>query len=242
MKLIADTHTHTIAGGHAYSTITENCSAAAQKGLRFLGITEHASSMEGAPVPLFFSNLKILPEQMNSVWLLRGVELNIINFEGGVDLPAKIYEGLDWVIASMHTICLPPSSKTEHTTAWLAIAENPGIDVIGHCGDPRFIFDFETVIPVFGQCGKIVEINTHSFRGRAGSLANCTRIAELCARHGVRVVVNSDAHFHNRIGDFDSALDMLASIGFPNELIINADYDRFAAIAAEKSGRLFPAG
>jgi putative hydrolase len=53
MNLIADTHTHTIASGHAHSTITENVLAAAKKGLSFLGITGHASSMEGAPVPLF---------------------------------------------------------------------------------------------------------------------------------------------------------------------------------------------
>jgi putative hydrolase len=239
MNLIADTHTHTIASGHAYSTITENAVAAAKKGLSFLGITEHASSMEGAPVPLFFQNLKILPEKLENVWLLRGVELNIVDYNGGVDLPLDLYGKLDWVIASMHTVCLSPSSKAEHSKGWLKIAENTDIDVIGHSGDPRFIFDFEQVIPVFGQYKKIVEINTHSFQGRPGSLPNCTRIAEICAEHGVRVVVNTDAHFHNRIGDFEAAITMLRSIGFPEELVINADYNRFASIASEKSGRTF---
>ena len=32
MKIIADTHTHTVASGHAYSTITENARAARERG------------------------------------------------------------------------------------------------------------------------------------------------------------------------------------------------------------------
>ena len=38
----ADLHTHTIASGHAYNTIREMARAAADKGLKALGITEHA--------------------------------------------------------------------------------------------------------------------------------------------------------------------------------------------------------
>ena len=42
MKDYADLHTHTIASGHAYGTITEMVHAAALKDLPILGITEHA--------------------------------------------------------------------------------------------------------------------------------------------------------------------------------------------------------
>ena len=37
MKLMADTHTHTIASSHAYSTLLENIRQAAQVGLECLG-------------------------------------------------------------------------------------------------------------------------------------------------------------------------------------------------------------
>ena len=45
MDLILDTHTHTIASGHAYNTINEMVRSAADKGLKLLGITDHAPMM-----------------------------------------------------------------------------------------------------------------------------------------------------------------------------------------------------
>lgn len=41
MKLIADTHSHTLASGHAYSTIREMVRAAFEKGMEAFAITEH---------------------------------------------------------------------------------------------------------------------------------------------------------------------------------------------------------
>ena len=42
MRDVLDTHTHTLASGHAYSTIRENVRAAAERGLDLIAITEHA--------------------------------------------------------------------------------------------------------------------------------------------------------------------------------------------------------
>ena len=39
MKIELDVHTHTIASGHAFSTLQEMAQAAAGKGLKVLGIT-----------------------------------------------------------------------------------------------------------------------------------------------------------------------------------------------------------
>ena len=47
MKIELDVHTHTIASGHAFSTLQEMAQAAADKGLKVLGITEHSP---GIPV------------------------------------------------------------------------------------------------------------------------------------------------------------------------------------------------
>ena len=47
MKIIADTHAHTLASGHAYSTIKEMAAAAKAKGLKALALTEHAPEMPG---------------------------------------------------------------------------------------------------------------------------------------------------------------------------------------------------
>ena len=47
MKIIADTHAHTLASGHAYSTIREMAAAARKRGLKALALTEHAPEMPG---------------------------------------------------------------------------------------------------------------------------------------------------------------------------------------------------
>lgn len=235
MKLIADTHTHTLACDHAYSTLYENTQAASEKGLRFLCMTEHTPNMNGAPGILYFSNLGIIPHIQHGVVILKGAEVNIIDNKGSFDLPDRMLNTLDWVIASMHVVTFKPMTSKDHTNAWLSVAENPLVDVIGHCGDGRYPFDEAPVLKAFAKNNKIVEINSHSFSAREGSPENCRRIAQQCAELGIRIVVSSDAHHASYIGQFGNAVQMLKSIHFPQELILNADYDRFLAAAKENA-------
>ena len=48
MKTLLDVHTHTVASGHAFSTLQEMAVAASEKGLKLLGITEHAPRFTSA--------------------------------------------------------------------------------------------------------------------------------------------------------------------------------------------------
>ena len=57
MKIELDVHTHTIASGHAFSTLQEMAQAAADKGLKVLGITEHSPGIPGTCHPIYFRNL-----------------------------------------------------------------------------------------------------------------------------------------------------------------------------------------
>ena len=41
MKLLFDLHTHTVASGHAFSTLKENIEEAAAKGLKAMGTSDH---------------------------------------------------------------------------------------------------------------------------------------------------------------------------------------------------------
>ena len=61
MKIIADTHAHTLASGHAYSTIKEMAAAAKAKGLKALALTEHAPEMPGTCGLFYFQNLDVVP-------------------------------------------------------------------------------------------------------------------------------------------------------------------------------------
>ena len=67
MKIELDVHTHTLASGHAFSTLQEMAQAAADKGLKLLGITDHAPSIPGSSDPIYFRNLYVVPKSTSSV-------------------------------------------------------------------------------------------------------------------------------------------------------------------------------
>ena len=231
---VADLHTHTMVSPHAYSTLTENATAAAARGLLAVATTDHGPKIADGNHPWHFGNMRILPEHIAGVRHLCGAEVNVCDFNGTLDLSDDRLSVLDIVIASMHDGVMPEGTPGEITAAWLKVAENPHVDIIGHCGTPRYAFDYEKVIPVFAEYGKIVEINAGTFRVRKKSVENCAAIVRSCAKHGVAVVVNSDAHYLSQVGDLASAVALLEEVGFPKELVINSSQERFEAFLQTK--------
>jgi len=229
LSIIADPHTHSVGCDHAYSTIAENVAVAADKGLKAIAVTEHCPGLKGSPTFLYFQGLRVLPRYMYGVLILRGAEVNIMDFDGSLDLEDSLLAKLEWVIASYHPPTTRQGTVNEHTSGWMQVASNPHIDVIGHCDAPRYAFEHKPVIRAFADTGKIVEINANSPAERPGSDVICKEIAILCAEYGVPVVVSSDAHYCGNVGRFDDALAILEEIGFPEELVLNADYERFMA-------------
>ena len=113
MKTLIDAHTHTVASGHAYSTIQEMARAAADKGIQILGITEHAPSIPGTCTPIYFRNMHVIPREMYGVKLLMGAELNILDTRGTLDLDERYYEKyLDLRIAGIHQLCYTPGTPS----------------------------------------------------------------------------------------------------------------------------------
>lgn len=130
----------------------------------------------------------------------------------------------------MHDVTYFGTKSVEACTeAWLSVAKNPLVRVIGHSGSELFRYDYEAVIPVFGQNGKLVEINEHTFVARRDSVPNCKKIALVCKKHGVPIVINSDAHFSTQVGSCSNAAAMLREVDFPEELVLNASKERFDA-------------
>ena len=237
LRIIADMHCHTIASDHAFSTVLENVQYAKKQGLKLIAITDHGPKLPDAPHEYYFFNLRVLPRQIEDVFVLKGVESNVLDFEGNIDVPEEFIEGLEWVIASMHAPVLLPGSKDDHTRAWLGVCKNRYVDVIGHSGTEIFKCDYERVVQEFKATQKIVEINSSSFKIREGATVNCREIAKLCKKYEVPVLVNSDTHFALNIGKVDAALQMLSEIEFPEKLILNTDFDKLVAGVKRIRGR-----
>jgi len=78
-------------------------------------ITDHGPAMKGAPYLYHFGNLRVIPEVLYGVRILKGVEANIIDYSGGLDMPEEYLRRLDFVLASFHDICIEPKTLEEHT-------------------------------------------------------------------------------------------------------------------------------
>lgn len=101
---LSDMHTHSIASGHGTEcTITNMARAAAGKGLRLLGITDHGPGTLAAGTSSYFRSLTYSPKKHFGVDLLYGIELNILDRNGSIDLDQELLCKLDYAIASMHS-------------------------------------------------------------------------------------------------------------------------------------------
>lgn len=226
MQVIADLHTHTIASTHAYSTLHEMVCGARARGLLAIGITDHGPDMKDAPHPWHFSNMDIIPRKIEGVTVVRGIEFNI-RPGGSLDaIDERHLKPMEFSLASFHNDCFPPSTWEKHTEALEAVLYDKRVDVFGHPGNPVYDFDKEYIISRCNEYHKIIEINANSFHIRKGSHKNCVEIARLCKKYEVPIVVNSDAHTAYMVGVFTDALNMLAEINFPEELVINSSLTR----------------
>ena len=230
MKIILDTHTHTIASGHAYNTINEMVLAAKEKGLQFLGITEHGPAMPGAGHEFYFLNYRVLRREKFGVKILYGCELNIIDLEGNVDLSSGALGQLDIGIASMHPPCVKSGSRRENTRAYCKVMENPYVNIIGHSDDGRFPVDYEELVLAAKANHVLLEINNSSLNPmgyRKDSAENDKKILEYCMKYQVPVVLGSDAHVEEDVGEVGFALDILHQVEFPEELVVNTSVEKF---------------
>ncbi len=238
MLVEVDTHTHTMLSGHAFSTLEENMRAAASKGLKHLCITDHGPMLRGA-APYYVSGMyHMLPPVVDGVKMHYGLELNFTDFEGGLDLPPERLRTLQFALAGMHEIVLPPKNKEAHTAAYEQALANVYIDAPSHPGSVNFECDIERVVAAAKKYNKLIEINNHSFYVRAANIPNCVAFAKECMRRDVRVAVSSDAHFSGNIGVVDKAMAMLGEIGFPKELIVNLTAESFEAYMEERARRV----
>lgn len=233
MKIEIDTHSHTIVSGHAYSTIREMASMAAEKGLKGLAITEHAPKMPGSTHLYYFQNLKVVPRKMYGIELLMGVELNIMDSDGTVDLPRSVIKEMDISIASLHTPCYKgEETKETITKTLLTVMNNECVDIIGHPDDGRYTVDYDVLAKAAKETGTLLEVNNGSLRPggfRQNTRENAIRMLECCKKYGTMVVLGTDSHIDVSIADYQYANEVLEAANFPEELVANTSLEKLKA-------------
>jgi putative hydrolase len=227
MLLVADLHTHSIASGHAFSTVKEIAEYAVQKELKMIAITDHGINMPGGPHEYYFSQIRGLPDNIYGVEVLKGVEANIIDINGNLDMPVHILERLDLVLAGFHDgTGYQAGSVEQNTKAMIAAIQNPFVHIICHPGNPAYPVDIERIVQAAKASGKALEINNNSFSfSRPGSASRCRQLANMAARAGVLISINSDAHSCFTVGNFNQALELAANAGTKPGQVLNTSVE-----------------
>ncbi len=230
MNIELDMHTHTLASGHAFSTLQEMAHAASDKGLKLLGITEHTPGIPGTCDLIYFRNLHVVPRQMYGIELMLGAEINILDRDGNIDADETLMKLLDLRIAGIHSLCFEPGTREENTQGMIRVIRHPYIQIISHPGDGTAQLDFEPIVLASKEWGTLLEINNSSLkptRNKVDARDNNLEILRLCKQYEVPVILGSDAHISFDIANYGYLYPLLQETEFPEALIVNRSVEVF---------------
>lgn len=230
MNIELDMHTHTLASGHAFSTLQEMAQAASDKGLKLLGITEHTPGIPGTCDLIYFRNLHVVPRQMYGIELMLGAEINILDKDGNIDADETLMKLLDLRIAGIHSLCYESGTREENTQGMIRVIRHPYIQIISHPGDGTAQLDFEPIVLASKEWGTLLEINNSSLkptRNKVDARDNNLEILRLCKQYEVPVILGSDAHISFDIANYEYLYPLLQETEFPEALIVNRSVEVF---------------
>jgi DNA polymerase (family X) len=204
-----DLHSHTtLSDGR--NTLEEMAAAGRDRGYSYMAITDHSAShgfgdhVTAERLWQRIEEVHAWNEGVRSFRLLAGSEINI-GMDGSLDYPEDLVEALDWVVASVHTsFAISEKAMTERV---LAAIENPHVDCIGHLTgrligrrEPYGI-DVEAVAETAARTGTMLEINGNPNRRDLSE-----HHARLAAEAGATIVLNTDAHGVDTLGNMAYAV------------------------------------
>jgi len=219
-----DLHTHSIASGHALNTVYEMVRAAKEKEMGLIGIVEHGPSMEGAPHEGYFWVSDQL-DKLYGIKVLLGVEANILNELGEIDLNGDLLVKQRVVMAGIHSRTPYQKNNLENNTRALVNAmQNPLVKIISHPYRTDFPVDIEKVFQEAYKTQTLLELNNQVFiqqASREGFLETYKKLIELSKRYGHPLIAGSDAHVAKKIGEDSGIVAVREVIGLTDDLLIN---------------------
>ncbi len=226
-KILGDFHSHTVFS-HGKGTIEDNVKKAIEKGLKAIAITDHGFGQKFAGItPKSFLEMRKEVERLKPIYpqikILLGVEANIINKDGKVDLTKEQEEMMDLILCGFHmsatewkikslfemvpqAILWKMGSRSSwqreiNTKTYLNVIENYPIDVLTHPGHTLDV----NYLDIGNACANkdtYIEISSRH------KIPTDDALLELL-KTDVKFIINSDAHKVNEIGEYDYALYLM---------------------------------
>lgn len=195
--LKGDLHSHTEATD-GRDTLERMAEAAAERGLRYLAVTDHTRSLKIANgqdarrLAAQMAAIDRLNGRLRGITLLKSAEVDILE-DGRLDLPDDLLRDLDLTVCSVHSrFTLPPPVQTDRV---LRAMEHPSFRILGHPTGRLLLrrkghpLDVDRLIRAAKQLGRILELNSQPDRLDLDDQA-CRRAKEA----GVLLSISSDAH------------------------------------------------
>jgi putative hydrolase len=208
-----------------------------------VAITDHGPKSIGTGVAQAETFLTIkeevagLASRFPELKLLVGCEATVIGRDGRLDLPRKIINRLDLLIAGLHPYYIPETPgdalyytlpnlaarfsrslrekmRSTNTKALIESIHAYPVDFISH-PDLMAPVDLDELARACSGTETALEVNTGHHYNKEG-------IVLAAARRGARLVVNSDAHYPEMVGNLEAGAALLDRLRFPAEMVVNA--------------------
>lgn len=191
-----DLHGHSDWSGDGRAGIEEMARAAADRGLLYWAVTDHAEnlSINGVSREGLLRRREELRavEERCGIRLLEGLELNI-DADGGVDYDPEFLASFDFCVASVHSLF--QRSDEEQTRRICIAMRDPAVHAIGHLTGrkigqrPGYGIDVDRILETAVATGTALEVNAHPRR-----LDMSAELVRRAVDAGVRLTISTDAH------------------------------------------------
>jgi len=215
-----DLHVHTIFSHCGIHTVLELLAHAKNLGMKGIAVTDHGQALGGCRLnnPFFERFRSPYPD----VKLLKGVECNIVDDKGKIDVPWHFIKFIDVVLLGIHPNTPAGAGVDAYTDMLIAaIRNNPCIDIITHPNDPTYTVDYRRLAREAKKFGVALELNNSKILYARMEVGSAYELVEACRDEGCCMALNSDTHAIHELGLDDSVRPILEEVGFPEELIVN---------------------
>lgn len=236
MKAFADFHTHSSYSKDAKASMEEMVLEARRLGYSKYGISDHGYKHYGYGVryknyPKMREEVDRLNEKYPDIEIFLGVEANILDDKGNIDVDDYILKYVHYVLAGYHFGSAPTSMESvkNHLSNRLKIQQEKAIEynteaiinamknnkllMVTHPGDKGQI-DTRAVAEAAVATNTALEINAHHDNL---SIRQLMEIKSL----DVKFMVSSDAHQVEHLKEIRRAIERAQIAGIPPERIVN---------------------
>lgn len=232
MAYYGDYHTHTFASDGRCS-VFEHAKKAKERGLKEFAVTDHSfASFIFHMTKKKFARQKRRVSRCEGVRVLQGIEANLLNEQGEIDVPEEILRQCDILHIGFHRFLKPKfvikapafifvngyASKQRrraliktNTQAYVLAMKKYPIDSIAHLNH-RAMVDVASICKAAKEFNVYIELN-------AKHLDVLEEFADEIVKSGVNLIVGTDAHGADKTGKLAKVEDFVNRYGIPHERV-----------------------